>query len=274
MTESEPTHGSIVHIEFYSDDLEATQAFYETVFGWSFETVEGMDYLMWRAPNPPSGGLLAPEGMPGTPPSTLIYINVDELDETMEALTDNDAELLTDEMEVPKMGVFTLFQDPGGMVEAAWEDRYEGEPPEEGWPLLTDEPDLGSIVHIEFYTENAEATESLHEAVFDWEFEHMEDDDYTLAQPPTPPFGGVMEANEEMPAGTLVYLLVGDAEESCATIEAEGGQVLREPFEIEGWGTMAVFEAPGGIVQAVWEPVEEMEERAGESSRKAKASGN
>lgn len=253
MATYESTHGSVVHVDLYSEDLAATQAFYEGAFGWRFEPVEGMAYATWQAPNPPNGGVVAREDGPVTPPSTVFYVEVEDLDTAREAISEAGGELLVEETAVPGMGVFAVFRDPGGVVEAAWEDRYEGEPPEGGWPMLTDEPEPGSIVHFEHYTDDPGATQAFHEAVFGWEFEPVEGGGYTLARPPTPPFGGLMKVNEQMPAGTLAYLLVESAEDTCQGIEDAGGEVVREPFDVEGWGTMAVFRAPGGIVQALWE---------------------
>ena len=260
MTTYESTNGSIVHVELYTDDLDATEAFFGEAFGWEFEPVEGMDYTIWRAPDPPSGGIMLREDGPFTPPPTLFYIDVDDLAAARTAIAEAGGEVLVEELDVPEMGVFAVFRDPGGVVEAAWEDRYDGEPPEGGWPEFTDEPAAGSIVHFELYSEDPEATRAFHEAVFGWDFETIGEGEYTMAEPPTPPAGGVMEANEGMPVGTLVYLLVDSAEDASEAVEAAGGRVLREPFEVPGWGTMAVFEAPGGVVGAVWESAPESAE--------------
>lgn len=262
MTTYESTEGSIVHIELNTDDLDATKAFYEAAFDWSTETMEmddDMTYTSWRAPNPPGGGLMQRQEGPYTPPATLFYIQVDDIESAREAITDAGGDLLVEEIAVPEMGVFAVFSDPGGVVEAVWEDRYEGEPPEGGWPRFTDAPEPGSVTHFELYTEDPDATRAFHEAVFGWAFETIDDGAYTMIRPPTPPYGGLMAATDDMPAGTLAYLLAESAEDTCDAIEDAGGRVLREPFEIEGWGTMAVFEAPGGIVQAVWESAPEAE---------------
>lgn len=257
MTTYETTHGSIIHIELNTDDPDATEAFYEETFGWKFQSVEELpEYTSWQAPSPPNGGLMAPQNGEFTPPSTLFYINVENLAETREAIVEAGGELLGEEMDVPEMGIFALFRDPGGVVEGVWEDQYEGAPPEGGWPKFTDEPELGSVVHFELYTEDPEATQAFHEEVFGWRFETIEDGEYVMAYPPTPPYGGVMEASDEMPAGTVPYILVSSAAETSEEIPDNGGEVLREPFDIKGWGTMAVFEAPGAIVHALWEAAE------------------
>jgi|GEM_PF-462147 len=254
MTTYESTSGSIVHIELASDEPGETRAFFEDVFGWSFEEMPEMEYLSFSPPNPPGGGIMPGEAEgPFTPPPTLLYVNVEDLAETEEAIQEAGGEILVGSMAVPEMGVFTIFREPGGVVEAAWEDTYEGEPPEGGWPQFTDEPEAGSITHVELYSEDPEATRAFHEAVFNWTFEAMEESDYLLFEGPTPPFGGIMEATDEMPVGTLLYLLAEDAEGTIEAIDDAGGSVLREPFPIEGWGTMALFEAPGGTALAVWE---------------------
>lgn len=265
MTDFESTSGSIVHVELTSEDVEASRAFFEETFGWQIEVDEEMDYTVWRPPNPPGGGMVArgagdsddQAGMPFEQPPTLFYVDVDDLAETQEAIVEAGGEVLLEEMEVPGMGVFTVFREPGGVVEAAWEPLYEGDPSADeemaAWYRFTDEPEPGSVTHFEFYSEDPEATRGFHEAVFGWAFETVEDGGYTMVRPPTPPYGGVMEASEEMPVGTLLYLLVEDAEAACEAIGGSGGAVLRDPFEVEGWGTMAVFEAPGGVVFALWE---------------------
>jgi len=272
MTTYESTSGSIVHVELYSDDVEATQAFYEETFGWSFEPIEGtegageMGYTVWRAADPPFGGLVGPmEDAPFEPPVTLFYVGVEDLAATGEAIVEAGGELLMEEMPVPGMGVFTVFRDPGGVVEAAWETRYE-EASEEEMSRITDEPDEGSITFFELYSEDPDATRAFHEAVFGWEFETVEEGGYTTIRPPTPPYGGVMAATDESPVGTLAYLLVGSAEDAARAIEDAGGSVLREPFDVEGWGTMAVFESPGGVLQAVWENAEGRAESAESAS--------
>ena len=62
-----PKHEKINYVEFPARNLQATKAFFETAFGWSFVDY-GPDYVAfsdqgldgaWRNPNP---GLNAPEG--------------------------------------------------------------------------------------------------------------------------------------------------------------------------------------------------------------------
>lgn len=257
MATYEPTNGSIVHIELYSEDVDGFRPFAEAAFDWSFEHDEELNYTMWRAETPPFGALLDPADAPISVPPAVVYLAIDDIEETDDAITEAGGELLLEAMEIPGVGALSVFREPGGVVEAVWEDRSGAEAPEEGSPPLTDEPGIGSVTHFELYTDDPTATRTFHEAVFGWTFETVEDGAYTMARPPTPPAGGLMEATDEMPVGTLLYLQVEAAADACEAIKAAGGTVLREPFEVEGWGIMAVFEAPGGVVGAVWESLED-----------------
>ncbi len=56
----------VVHFDVYADEVDRAIAFYQTVFGWSIEQVEGMDY--WRITTgegePGSDGGLSPRERP------------------------------------------------------------------------------------------------------------------------------------------------------------------------------------------------------------------
>lgn len=253
MTTHEPGPGSIVHLELYSEDADATRAFFEAAFDWRFERPEGMeemDYHLWRSETPPFGGLAPADSPPFDPPTVLAYLLVDDIDEAVEAVTEAGAEVLV-QQGIPGAGAMAMYEAPGGVIGAVWESHEEGVPDDA--PEYTDEPAAGSLTHLELYSEDPEATRRFHETAFGWAFESVGDGAYTMARTPTPPAVGLMAATDEFPPGTLAYFEVEAAAAALETIEAAGGSVLREPFDVEGWGTMGVFEAPGGIVGAVWE---------------------
>lgn len=255
MTTYEPEVGSIVHIELFSDDRAATQSFYEDAFGWEFERYDEIDYLMWRAPDLPGGAVVDPADAPFPAPSTLCYLGTDDLSSTAAAIEEAGGELLTEETDVLEMGAFVVFRAPGDVVAAVWQSHPGTEPDE---PMLfTDDPGDGSVSHVELYSTDPAETESFFETVFDWRVEPTGDGDYTMAYPPTPPYAGVRTATDELPAGILIYLGVPNVEAATRTIQNAGGAVRREPFVVDGWGRIAVIEAPGGIVNAVWQDADE-----------------
>ena len=73
--------GSIVHVELHSADPAKTKQFYGEVFGWKFEEMPEMNYIMWRAENAPGGGIM--QTMEGRPPQVLNYIMSESVDNTL-----------------------------------------------------------------------------------------------------------------------------------------------------------------------------------------------
>lgn len=253
MSPEVPPFGSVVHVELYSDDPQATQAFYEQVFGWTFYDVEGMEYTMFEAQGPPHGGLVGRERIDHEDaPGTLPYIYVEDIPATFEAIEPAGGKVLGEPVEIPGTGRIALFSAPGGMIHALWQDLEDGETnarvPEES-------PPDGSIVHVELHSEDPTDTERFYEEVFGWSFEPLPETDYRIITLPSPPDGGMLERSTSgfVPPHTLTYILVDEVDEALAEIHEAGGKVLGERYEIEDFGAFGVFEAPGGIVQAVWE---------------------
>lgn len=126
-----PVPGTYAHIELYSEDPEATRRFYTDVFGWAFERVSygpGMEYLGYRTPAMPHGGLMDRATTPPTMPGTLAYIHSDDIDATARRIEDAGGKVLQGKFEVPNVGWMLVFQDPGGVVQAVWQHNPDFRP--------------------------------------------------------------------------------------------------------------------------------------------------
>ncbi len=114
----------------------------------------------------------------------------------------------------------------------------------------------GQIVHVEYASNDPPATRKFLEEVFGWKFQAppMPPGEIYWTFEATPgPGGGLMETMEGQGPGTLAYLLVESVDAAVKMITAHGGKVLRPKQEIPNVGWFALFEAPGGLVQAVFE---------------------
>src|SRR3989442_15617291 len=49
--------GAIVHVEFHVKEPKKVEKFYESLFGWKFQEVPGMNYSLFEAPSGPAGGM-------------------------------------------------------------------------------------------------------------------------------------------------------------------------------------------------------------------------
>ena len=103
-----------------------------------------------------------------------------------------------------------------------------------------------------------EAAAEFYGGLFGWEFE-----DRTPAGSPLRYLVGRFHDCDVAAVGSLpedagdpawnTYVWVEDAEQTLATVEAAGGAVLMEPFEVNGAGRMAVFADPTGAALSIWQ---------------------
>jgi predicted enzyme related to lactoylglutathione lyase len=122
----EPKPGSIVHVELPTKDPATLKRFYGEVFGWTFQDVPELNYVLWNAPTAPGGGFRIPgEEDPG---GILNYLLVESIDATAPRIEGAGGQVLVPRSEVPETGWFAIFRDPAGNVMGLWEER----PKEEG----------------------------------------------------------------------------------------------------------------------------------------------
>lgn len=65
--------------------------------------------------------------------------------------------------------------------------------------------------------------------------------------------GGVGAATEGTPTGITMYAVVEDAKAALDKAESLGGKALLQPYEIPGYGLMAVFQDPEGNRVGLWQ---------------------
>ena len=85
-----------------------------------------------------------------------------------------------------------------------------------------------------------------------WRFEEMPMPDgvYRVAKLGDRPVAGVLEMKGEqfegVPEQWLAYIAVDDVDKRLADARQAGAKVLREPFDVEGVGRIAILKDPGG----------------------------
>jgi len=118
MTE-EPKVGSIVHVEFAVKEPAKVKKFYGDLFGWKFQDVPEMDYVLFEAPSGPGGGI-GPV-MEGQQPGITNYLKVENIDDTIERIERAGGKILVPKQEVPGQGWMSWFEDPAGTRMALWQ---------------------------------------------------------------------------------------------------------------------------------------------------------
>jgi predicted enzyme related to lactoylglutathione lyase len=103
----------VVHFEVLGKDAEATQSFYAKIFDWPMEKV--MDSYAMVKP----GGEVGINGgvgstMSGAPGHSTFYVEVDDLQATLDAIEAAGGSTVQPPMDVPNGPSIALFKDPGG----------------------------------------------------------------------------------------------------------------------------------------------------------------
>jgi predicted enzyme related to lactoylglutathione lyase len=118
----------VIHFEIHASDLNASQKFYENVFGWQIQdlgpqmgnyrlvnTGEDPEGAQWRGIN---GGMLARHGGPpagGAPVNAFVCtVSVGDLDASIGKVKANGGSMALDKMQVPGVGWLAYVKDPDG----------------------------------------------------------------------------------------------------------------------------------------------------------------
>ena len=121
----------------------------------------------------------------------------------------------------------------------------------------------GSFYWNELMTRDAEAAKRFYGATLGWTFEAMEGSDppYWVAKSGDETVAGILIMSgpdyEGEPEGWLSYVAVKDLSTALARATSEGGEVIREPFDVPGVGRIAIVADPAGVVMGWMTPADE-----------------
>ncbi|GAB5561943.1 MAG: VOC family protein [Synoicihabitans sp.] len=128
-------------------------------------------------------------------------------------------------------------------------------------PAQDDESPIGCIAWMDLTGPDASAMRDFYREVIGWAVEDvpMADGeesyaDYNMVGGDGAPAGGICHArgaNADMPPGWMMYLPVGDLDESLRRVAAEGGKVLKDATSPDGSFRFAVIQDPVGAVFAL-----------------------
>jgi predicted enzyme related to lactoylglutathione lyase len=117
----------------------------------------------------------------------------------------------------------------------------------------------GTPSWVELGTPDIEATAAFYGDLFGWEIPEQPNSvqlgGYRRAKKDGKDVAGVAPLMQEgQPPAWSTYVSVEDAAATVAAVGGAGGQVIVEPMDVVGLGTMAVFTDPTGAVCGIWQP--------------------
>lgn len=120
LSKTQGTMYRIVHFEIPSEDPERCMIFYREVFGWEYNRWGEEPYWLVKTGEDDEPGINGAITRRKDPGQTIINtIEVNDLDQTIEAIEAQGGEIVVPRITVPTIGFVIYFKDPDGNVSAA-----------------------------------------------------------------------------------------------------------------------------------------------------------
>jgi predicted enzyme related to lactoylglutathione lyase len=124
--ENKPQTGMIAWTDLTVENADAVRDFYEAVVGWAPDAVSMGDYSDYSMTPPGAGlpvaGICHARGVnEGLPPVWMMYIMVDDLEESIEAVKVNGGKTRTTIRDLGPTGRYCVIEDPAGAVAALFQ---------------------------------------------------------------------------------------------------------------------------------------------------------
>lgn len=109
--------GAFCWDELHTKETAAAKTFYGGLFGWTGKgDADGEGYWHWKQADKDIGGMTSHMGGPDVPPHWLAYVAVSDVDATTKQAASLGGKVLVPSMDIPKVGRFSVIQDPTGAV--------------------------------------------------------------------------------------------------------------------------------------------------------------
>jgi uncharacterized protein len=115
-------YNDFCHMELNTDDLGRAKKFYSTIFSWKMEDQEtgpGQMYTMIQPGSGPGGGMML-KPMPEAPNMWMVYVQVENIDETLAKVTRTGGKVIMPRTPIGAMGHIGVIQDPSGAHLGIW----------------------------------------------------------------------------------------------------------------------------------------------------------
>jgi len=243
-------HGTPNWTDCATNDLGTCEEFYATVFGWTADRVtasDGETYSVQRLQGEMVAGIYELNQQMRSmdvPPHWGTYIEVDDVDATLELVKAEGGTVLDGPFEEPEVGRIAIIQDPVGAYLRLWHSA-----PQHGGEVFNVP---GAMIWNELNTKEPEKAAQFYAKVLGVEIETLEGPTpYTMLKVDGRPVAGILRTTPEMgefPSSWDVYFASSDADATASKAVTAGGKALREPFDIPGMARMAVLQDPQGAV--------------------------
>ena len=252
--------GRIIWHDLLSDTPEQSRTFYNELFQWEFEPVDGINYSLIRHRGELIGGMVDQTQLPTSRDVSqwVTVMSVDDIETVTRQLREAGGTVFTPPASLGDRGTIAVVADPQGAVLALLETR-DGDPPE-----ADDLPPAGRIFWNELWAGSVDAASRFYRQLFPLQAEtldlELEGVEYQVLTSGGRPRAGIrsnpVTTAEPMGVGYLRVESEVALESILGRVESLGGQVLLPASARPAGGKVAVIVGPSGagIALQTWEP--------------------
>jgi uncharacterized protein len=252
-------HGTPIWYELQSADPPASKAFYDHVVGWTIgEPAPDMDYRMIDTGHGLVGGVMRltdEMAAGGAQPGWLVYIGVDDVDASAEAITAAGGAVHMGPWSMPGVGRMAVVADPQGIPFYI----MRGDSDEDS--TAYERTGMGKCNWNELISPDQDAGDAFYRSIFHWNYPDVMPmgpmGDYRFIAVGDQTFGATMRhPGEGPPPGWRFYFRAPDIEAAAARVAEAGGTVMMGPHDVPGGDRIIVASDPHGTVFGVVGPGE------------------
>ena len=248
---------TFVWYELMTTDMDAAEAFYGAVVGWSPQNIPqpGMRYTVMKAGDKMVAGVmtLPPEARDaGARPGWVGYVGTDDVDASTRKVREAGGMVHREPADIPDIGRFSVVADPQGAMFMLFQPMGgDNSPAPAGTP--------GHIGWHELYAADWPSALDFYAGQFGWTKAHAVDmgpmGTYQLFAAGGDPTGGMMNKPDAIPMPVwLYYFVVEEIDAAAVRVTAGGGQVLNGPHQVPGGGWILHAMDPQGAMFALTAP--------------------
>lgn len=251
-------HGNPCWFELGTSDVDGAKAFYGRVLGWEVGDTQmpDFDYRLARSGSAMVAGMMPLSHQPeGTPPNWLIYLAVDNADESARNAAARGGRVLKAPADIPGTGRFAVLADPQGAVFGILQPEPMENAPESG---AFDQTKEGHGNWIELMTPDPEAALDFYTGLLGWtgstRMDMGEHGTYQLFAREGADIGGIMGQGRSPVPAWFPYFGVNGIDEALGRVAEGGGTVRYGPHEVPGAAFISMCADPQGAVFAMVGP--------------------
>ena len=259
--------GKVIWRDLLTHDTKASQEFYETLFGWEFESI-GSDsglannstYKLIRHEGRLIGGMIDTVALNSRSDISqwVVSMSVANIDDAVAKFSAAGGEVLTPPKDLQRRGRMAVVRDAEGALLALLQTR-DGDP-------VDHEPEIGGFLWDELWTTDIESATAFYESVAglkaaSWDTDENQESgaSYRLLKDGDKPRVGIMpNPLEGLKPVWVSYLRVESPASITAQVEGLGGRVIVEARPRALGGEVAFIAGPSGagIALQTW-PLEQ-----------------